>query len=39
MIGVQLRATPNKLYIYRDDRLIASYILIEERSDEEMDEE
>jgi N utilization substance protein A len=38
-VGVQLRATPHKLYIYRDDRLIASYILVEERSDEEIDEE
>ena len=29
MIGdpVQLRATPQKLYIYRDDRLIASYMI------------
>ncbi|HMP41531.1 MAG TPA: transcription termination factor NusA, partial [Roseiflexaceae bacterium] len=26
---VQLRATPYKLYIYRDDRLLASYMLIE----------
>ncbi len=28
---VQLRATPQKMYIYRDDRLIASYILIAEQ--------
>jgi N utilization substance protein A len=28
---VQMRATPQKLYIYRDDRLIASYILIAEQ--------
>ena len=27
---VQLRATPQKLYIYNDDRLIASYILAED---------
>jgi N utilization substance protein A len=32
MIGepVQLRATPSKLYIYHDDRLIASYIIDEQ---------
>jgi N utilization substance protein A len=27
---VQLRATPSKLYIYHDDRLVASYIIAEE---------
>jgi N utilization substance protein A len=27
---IQLRATPQKLYIYRGDRLIASYILVED---------
>lgn len=36
MIGeeVQIRATPAKIYIYRDDRLIASYILVEEAGEE-----
>ncbi len=34
---VQLRATPQKLYIYRGDRLVASYILVED--DEEDDDE
>jgi N utilization substance protein A len=39
-VAVQLRATPNKLYIYRDDRLIASYILVEDHlDDEEIEEE
>jgi N utilization substance protein A len=37
MIGetVQLRATPQKLYIYLDDRLIASYMIaeVEQKSD------
>lgn len=40
--AVQIRATPQKLYIYRDDRLIASYILIvddEPQSKEEAGEE
>jgi N utilization substance protein A len=37
MIGesIQLRATPQKLYIYHDDRLIASYMLVEEPEDAE----
>ena len=30
---VQLRATPQKLYIYSEDRLIASYILAEEEEE------
>jgi N utilization substance protein A len=30
---VQLRATPQKLYIYNDDRLIASYILTEDEEE------
>jgi N utilization substance protein A len=34
---VQLRATPSKLYIYRDDRLIASYMLIEDETGDEVD--
>lgn len=40
MIGeaVQLRATSQKLYIYYDDRLIASYILIESEGDAEDEE-
>jgi transcription termination/antitermination protein NusA len=29
---VQLRATPQKLYIYRDDRLIASYMIAEDET-------
>jgi N utilization substance protein A len=37
--SVQLRATPYKLYIYRDDRLIASYMLAEEEGDAAEDEE
>jgi N utilization substance protein A len=36
---VQLRATPQKLYIYRGDRLVASYILVEEDDDEEDEDE
>jgi N utilization substance protein A len=36
---VQLRATPYKLYIYRDDRLIASYTLAEDEDDEALDED
>lgn len=32
---VQLRATPYKLYIYRDDRLIASYMLSEDDTEDE----
>jgi N utilization substance protein A len=36
---VQLRATPQKLYIYNDDRLIASYILAEEDGASEEDNE
>jgi transcription termination/antitermination protein NusA len=42
MIGetVQLRATPQKLYIYRADRLVASYMLIDDDTkDEDADEE
>lgn len=31
---VELRATPAKLYIYRDDRLIASYMLVEDKQDD-----
>jgi N utilization substance protein A len=34
---VQLRATPTKLFIYRDDRLIASYMIAED--DEELIED
>ncbi len=39
MIGetVQIRATPQKLYIYRDDRLIASYMLVEDDAKDEVD--
>lgn len=36
---IQLRATPSKLYIYRDDRLIASYMLAEDDDTVEDDEE
>jgi N utilization substance protein A len=37
--SVQLRATPQKLYIYRDDRLLASYMLIDNDSaDAEVEE-
>ncbi len=36
---VQLRATPQKLYIYRDDRLIASYMLVETGADSATDED
>lgn len=36
---IQLRATPQKLYIYRDDRLIASYMLVEDDNEVEGDEE
>ncbi|HEU4323697.1 MAG TPA: transcription termination factor NusA [Roseiflexaceae bacterium] len=41
MIGetVQIRATPQKLYIYRDDRLIASYMLVEDDARDEVDED
>ncbi|HEU5089184.1 MAG TPA: transcription termination factor NusA [Roseiflexaceae bacterium] len=35
---VQLRATPYKLYIYRDDRLVASYMLADEDSGDVVDE-
>ena len=33
--GVQIRATPQKLYIYRDDRLIASYMIVEGDTEDE----
>jgi transcription termination/antitermination protein NusA len=36
---VQLRATPHKLYIYRDDRLVASYMLASDDDGAEEDEE
>jgi transcription termination/antitermination protein NusA len=36
---VQLRATPQKLYIYYEDRLIASYILAEDEEEMAEDEE
>jgi transcription termination/antitermination protein NusA len=36
---VQLRATPQKLYIYRDDRLVASYMLIESSPKGDIDDE
>ncbi|MEN9938616.1 MAG: hypothetical protein RLZZ387_5195 [Chloroflexota bacterium] len=36
---VQLRATPYKLYIYRDDRLVASYMLAEDQDGAAVDEE
>jgi N utilization substance protein A len=36
---VQLRATPHKLYIYRDDRLVASYMLIESPRGDTNDDE
>lgn len=36
---VQIRATPQKLYIYRDDRLIASYMLVEDDARDEVDED
>jgi transcription termination/antitermination protein NusA len=36
---VQLRATPQKLYIYRDDRLVASYMLADDEAAAEDDEE
>ena len=35
---VQLRATPYKLYIYRDDRLVASYMLADEDSGDAVDD-
>jgi transcription termination/antitermination protein NusA len=35
----QLRATPQKLYIYRADRLIASYMLIEDEAKAETSED
>jgi transcription termination/antitermination protein NusA len=35
---VELRATPAKLYIYRDDRLIASYMLVEDKEDDKEDD-
>lgn len=40
MVGeeVQLRATPHKIYIYRDDRLIASYMLVEDEGEAEDEE-
>ncbi len=31
---VQLRATPTKLNIYHNDRLIASYILVDDQDEE-----
>jgi N utilization substance protein A len=37
--SIQLRATPQKLYIYRDDRLIASYMLAEDEDEEATGEE
>lgn len=37
--AVQLRATPHKLYIYSDDRLVASYILVEDDSGAEVAED
>lgn len=36
---VQLRATPQKLYIYRGDRLVASYMLVDDEDDEVEGEE
>jgi N utilization substance protein A len=36
---VQLRATPQKLYIYSDDRLVASYMLAEDEMKREVDED
>ncbi len=37
---VQIRATPQKLYIYRNDRLLASYIIItNDENDEELEDE
>jgi N utilization substance protein A len=36
---VQLRATPQKLYIYRDDRLVASYMLVENSPRGDLDDE
>jgi N utilization substance protein A len=36
--GVQLRATPHKLYIYFHDRLLASYMLSEAEHAHELDE-
>ncbi len=36
---VQLRATPQKLYIYSDDRLVASYMLAEDELKREVDED
>jgi N utilization substance protein A len=35
---VQLRATPQKLYIYSNDRLVASYLLTESAADDTNDE-
>jgi N utilization substance protein A len=35
---VQIRATPSKLYIYRDDRLIASYMIAENEGDGDLNE-
>lgn len=39
--NVQIRATPQKLYIYRNDRLLASYIIVssDERDDEQIEDE
>lgn len=37
--AVQLRATPQKLYIYHNDRLVASYILIENGGRHVIDDE
>ena len=37
--SVQLRATPQKLYIYRDDRLIASYMLVDEEARDEREDQ
>jgi N utilization substance protein A len=36
---VQLRATPQKLYIYSDDRLVASYMLAEDELKRQVDED
>jgi N utilization substance protein A len=36
---IQLRATPTKLYIYRDDRLMASYMLADDEDEEETEDE
>jgi len=36
---IQIRATPQKLYIYRDDRLIASYMLADDQAGSELSED